>query len=469
MTVTGTVTGTGRAEPAPTLIGGGPGRPGRVQLVALELAVIAVGCAVFANRPVAVLATGIGALAMLAVTLGRSGRRWVYESFAARRRLRRRRHAAALALRRPDGPGPLAALAPGLRVRAVVDRGTAIGVGQDELGWFAAVAVAPWTGLSGDRQATLPLARLARLVADGALPVSTLQVVTHNVPAPSAGLDPRTACASSYRELLGQASALTDQQIWIAVRLGTRDGADAAAERGGGLAGVDRALAAGLARIGTALDSTGFDHRVLDAEGLRQALMVSCGLQRQSGSAPLPTAQPVSGSLADRAPAAERWAFWQAAGALHVCFAIRSWPAAALVPAVPVGSVGSAGSVGPAGAPGPVGSVGPVGPAGSAGPVGPAGSVGPVGPAPGLLAALARVPLAAAVDTSISLRAADDGLAVRALVRVVAAPDRIAACVQQLLGNAKRLGVGLIRLDGEQAVAAYATAPTGAALGMSPW
>jgi type VII secretion protein EccE len=460
MTVTGTVTGTGRAEPAPTPIGGGPGRPGRVQLVALELAVIAVGCAVFANRPVAVLATGIGALAMLAVTLGRSRRRWVYESFAARRRLRRRRHAATLALRRPDGPGPLAALAPGLRVRAVVDRGTAIGVGQDELGWFAAAAVAPWTGLSGDRQATLPLARLARLVADGALPVSTLQVVTHNVPAPSAGLDPRTACASSYRELLGQASALTDQQIWIAVRLGTRDGADAAAERGGGLAGVDRALAAGLARIGTALDSAGFDHRVLDAEGLRQALMVSCGLQRQSGSAPLPTAQPVAGSLADRAPAAERWAFWQAAGALHVCFAIRSWPAAAL---------GPVGSVAPPGSAGPVGSVVPAGSAGSAKPVGSVAPAGPVGPAPGLLAALAQVPLAAAVDTSVSLRAADDGLAVRALVRVVAAPDRIAACVQQLLGNAKRLGVELTRLDGEQAVAAYATAPTGAALGMSPW
>lgn len=429
MTVTGTATGSVRTAPAPTPIGGGPGRLGRVQLVALELAVVAVGAAVFADRPVALLATGLAAVVLLAVTFGRSRRRWVYESFAARRRLRQRRHAAALALRRPGGPGPLAALAPTLTVRAVVDRGTAIGVGQDELGWFAAAVVAPWTGLSGDRLATLPLSRLARLVVDGALPVSTVQVVTHQVPAPSSSVDGRTTCASSYRELLGQTPTVTDQQIWVAVRLGTRDGADAAAERGGGLAGVDRALAAGLARIGTALDSAGVDHRVLDADGLRQALMVSCGLQRLSGTALVPMGQPVARSLAERVPAAERWASWQAARALHVCFAVRSWPAG----------------------------IGRDAPAGRG------------APAPGVLAELARVPLADAVDTSISLRAADGGLAVRAIIRVAAAPERLAACVQQLLDNAKRLGAGLTRLDGEQAVAAYATAPTGAALGMSPW
>jgi type VII secretion protein EccE len=412
MTVTGTATGTGRARSAPTPMGGGSGGLGRVQLVALELAVIAVGAAVFANRPVAVLATGIAAVALLAVTLGRSRRRWVYEAVAVRRRLRQRRHAAALALRQPTGAGPLAALAPGLTVRAVVDRGTAIGVAQDDLGWFAAAVVAPWTGLSGDRQAILPLGRLARLVADGSLPVSTLQVVTHQVSAPSAGLDGRTACASSYRELLGQ-PAVTDQQTWIAVRLGTRDGADAAAERGGGLAGVDRALAAGLARIGTALDAAGVDHQVLDADGLRHALMVSCGLQRLGGAAPVPTDQPVARSLADQVPAIERWDMWQAAGVLHMCFAVRSWPAA----------------------------------------IGRDAKAGGANPAPGLLAELARVPLAAAVDTSLALRPADGGLGVRALIRVVAAPAGLAACVQQLLAKANRLGGGLTRFDGEQAVA----------------
>jgi type VII secretion protein EccE len=408
------VTTTRSAQPrlAPTPISGGPGRLGRVQLVALELAVIAVGGAVFADRPVAVVATGIAAVVLLAVTFGRSKRRWAYESIAARRRLRRRRQAASVALRQPGGPGSLAALAPGLTVRPVVDRGTAIGVGQDELGWFAAAVVAPWTGLSGARAATLPMDRLTRLLAEGSLPVSTLQVVTHQVPAPSAGMDGRTPCASSYRELVGQAPVVTDQQTWIAVRLGPRDGAEAAAERGGGLAGVDRALAAGLGRIGAVLDSAGLDHRVLDADALRQALTVSCGLHRLGG------AVPVARSLPAPVPVAERRTYWQAAGALHVCFAVGEWPAQ---------------------------------------------------PPPGLLAELTQVPLAAAVDSAVVLRPVEDGLAVRALIRVAAAPDRMNACVQHLLAIAGRVGVRLTRLDGEQAPAVYATAPTGAALGIPPW
>lgn len=391
-----------------------PGRPGRVQLIAIELAAIAVGATVYAGAPIATAVAGAAALLLLAVACGRSQGRWVYEAVAARRGLRQRRRAAMLASRVADPPGtastgvirPLAALAPHLSVRAVTDRGTAIGVGQDDLGWFAAIVVAPWTGLSGERAAALPVDRLAKLVTEASVPVSAVQVVTHVVPAPSAGVHGQSACALSYHELLAGRPDVAEQEMWVAVRLAPRDGAPAAATRGGGLAGVDRALAATLARVGTVLTTSGVDHRILDADGLRQALTIACGLQRLAGG---------------MEPVAERWTCWEAAGVVHVSFAVHGWPPQ---------------------------------------------------PPPGLLGALGQVPGATAVDTALLLRSVDgaeNDLAVRVVVRLAAAPEHVDGCVQELQATAGRLGVRLTRLDGEHAAGVYATAPTGLALGASPW
>lgn len=58
---------------------------------------------------------------------------------------------------------------------------------------------------------------------------------------------------------------------------------------------------------------------------------------------------------------------------------------------------------------------------------------------------------------------------VQALVRVVAPPGAVDVGVQQLLAAAGRLGVRLVRLDGDQAGGVYATAPTGATIGLVPW
>jgi type VII secretion protein EccE len=430
MTTTGTV-------PPPRFVvkttGDRPGRLGRVQLVVIELAVIAVGAAVFAGRPVWMIVAGGTMLLLLVVTLGRSRRRWLYEAVAARRRLRHRHRSVSLALSRPDvatDPGAgtrsaeLTALMPSLTIRAVTDRGSAIGVGQDDLGWFAAMAIAPWTGLSGSRGTTVRLDRIARLLADDSVPVSTLQLATHRVPAPSAWVDERTACAVSYRELLGGTPGLAEEESWIAVRLGPRDAVAAAAHRGGGLTGVDRALVAALGRVGAALTAAGVPHRVLDAGGLRQALAIACGVQwLAGGAAPAQsTAQPVASTLPGAVPVAERWTHWQADGVLHACFAIEGWPAQ---------------------------------------------------PDPDLTGALAAVPNALAVNSALVLRsvgpARDDGLAVRALLRIVAGPDQLTGCVQHLLATAQRLGVRLNRLDGEHGTGVYATAPTGARLGASPW
>jgi type VII secretion protein EccE len=395
------------------------GRFGAIQLVAVELAVVAVSAALLAGVPLGVGLTGVAAAGLLAGVLGRSRGRWGYEMVAARSRLEsRRRMIESLAEQPRTGPlRPLALLVPHLAITSATDRGTAIGVGRDELGWFAAMAVTPPTGPVGAPGAALRVDWLARLVAEATLPVSTVQLVTRQLAAPAGSLDDRTACARSYRELLGAASVPAHRESWLAVRLGPWDAADAAAVRGGDVGGVHKALAAVLSRIRTALEAAGLQHRVLDANELREALTVACGLERLGAGISGPvTAAPV--------PVSERWGGWYAAGVVHVCFAVRGWPP---------------------------------------------------DPRPDLLTEVARLSGAATVNTAVLLRPLRDApggtenaaVGVRALVRVTAAPDRIAGCVQQVLANARRLGVRLSRLDGEHASGVYATAPTAAA-GIAP-
>jgi type VII secretion protein EccE len=198
-------------------------------------------------------------------------------------------------------PGQLAGLALDLTVKAITDRGNAIGIGQDRMGWFAAVAI---TGLDG--QVVLRLDWLARLLSDFSVPVSSLQVVVRQAPFAHPP-DEQTYCAMSYRELLGAAPAPVNREIWLAVRLGPSDAADAASGRGGGVAGVHKAVTAVLARIGTALTAAGLAHRVLDAPTLRRILLITCGVPRVGW-------------------VREKWTGWHSGGLVHMGFALRAWP-----------------------------------------------------------------------------------------------------------------------------------------------
>jgi type VII secretion protein EccE len=98
------------------------------------------------------------------------------------------------------------------------------------------------------------------------------------------------------------------RQTWLAARLGPREGAEAAEARGGGVAGVHRALASVLARVSTALTAANLHYHLLDADDLRQALSVACGLNNPANEV------------------RERWSHWQAADVVHICFAVRRWP-----------------------------------------------------------------------------------------------------------------------------------------------
>ena len=385
------------------------GRFGTTQAVALELAVVAVVTVPY--LPLAWGAViGAGAILLLAGGLFRFGGRWGYETVTAWLRLVRRR-AGARAARTGPYRGDLPILAPRLSIHAARQRTGAIGVGEDELGWFAAIALTPVDGLSRGHGATLRLDWLARLVADASLAASTLQIVVRHTPLPSAGLEPASACARSYQALREALGVPAQRDVWIAVRLGLRDGAQAAAQRGGDLAGVHRALASALGRISAGLAAADLDHEVLDAAGLHRSLTVACGQY------------PASLSSGSASPTREAWSAWRGHRAVHVCFAVKSWPAAA---------------------------------------------------PPHLFTELARLPQALSVSTAMVFSgtapvAGQRIVPVRTLVRVAAAPEVVGSCVRELRSTARRLGVPLVRLDGEQAAGVYATAPTGAAIGLAPW
>jgi type VII secretion protein EccE len=389
------------------------GRFGAAQIVAAELAVMAILAAAYTRSLLIAVAGALATLVLLTAALGRVGGRWWYEAFAAWLRLRHRRRAGSRAARGVRTAGPyaveLAALAPYLHVQTATYRDMPMGVAADELGWFAAVAVTGRDGLSRGEGAALRLDWLARLVGEPAAPTSAVQVVVRQAGLPSG--DPRLPHARSYQELRDSLGVVPHRDVWIAVRLDLDDGETAAADRGGDIAGIHRALGAALVRVSTVLTTSGLDHRVLDGNELRQALLDAYG------------PDPVDGRPARAAH--ETWSRWQARRTVHVCYAVAGWP---------------------------------------------------VKPGADVLTELARVPGAVSVCTAIAfgeLPTRGDRphgpIGARMVLRVVAAPEAVGGCLRQLRAGARRLGVRLVRLDGEQAAAVYATTPTAAALGPTLW
>jgi type VII secretion protein EccE len=378
----------------------GGGLPGVTHLVILELAVAAVVLAAAAGNLPAMALISAAALVLVLTIFGRADGRWIYEWVVARWRLQRRRAGtsrlrAALGSAQPAAVA-LASLAPRLIIRGVPDRGRTIGVGHDREGWFAAVALGTWDDVWGQRDVRLELERLSRLLDESVMPVSSVQVLTYQTVTPSAFVGD-TAVARSYRELLGAEGCPVEQMVWLSVRLSPADAAEAAATRGGGMEGVDRAMAATVGRIEKILASAGIANQALDADGLREAITFCSGLES------LP---PVTGN--NNLPR-ERWGSWSVGGMTHACFTIARWSPE---------------------------------------------------PSADLVRQLAQVP-GFAVAVATILRPYGERAGLLGLVRVSAPNDGLRAAVRQLHRQAGRLGLRLRRLDGEHGPGVYATTPTG--------
>ncbi len=282
------------------------------QLVVAEIAVVAVVVAAFGPGWVLI---GVGALAaaVLVAAFGRAGGRWWYEAVASQRRFRRRRTLAAeqvLAAAVATYSSPphlpwLRALAPTLALRSVRVGTATVGIGTDQDGWFAAVevgsfwdddsvltdrdqAASPWA--PGDQ--AIPLAELASLVEPGPdrTAVSCVQVIL--APGGSAS-DPRPA--------------------WVAVRVTPADALPM--ERSGGVASVERSVAAAALRAARTLDGCGWPARAVDADGLLAVLVEATGLD---------------------GPPQEHWSVWRSGRLVRTHYGVVGWTPAhgTLVPGI---------------------------------------------------------------------------------------------------------------------------------------
>ncbi|MEV4479596.1 type VII secretion protein EccE [Micromonospora coxensis] len=277
----------------------GRGRIGPVavgQLVLVELCALAVWAAMGGPTWLLGAVGGLVALVLAAAFLRRGGR-WWYEDLLLRRRLGRRRDQARAAVAQGKVVDPrLAALTPELSVIELTERGTRLGIGQDGRGWFAAVVLTGRPGAPAGSIEAATVDRVLGVLADFSGPVTLTQVVSHTLvwyPAPGA---PPAA----------------HRTVWVALRLSVPDARTEAVTRGGGMHGVHRTVAAGIGRLGKALNAAGLGHRVLGRDELRAAVVSAAGLD-----------------LAPAAPA-ETWTGLRGGGWTQRCLTLRKRPGASL-------------------------------------------------------------------------------------------------------------------------------------------
>jgi len=243
----------------------------------------------------------------------------------------------------------------------------------------------------------VPLDRLAALLVDGSVPVSAVQVVTWFVPAPHHLVPGHAAYAESYRQLSVDLYATAPPPLAGRTWVALRLDDDDAVERTGG---TDESA-----------------RRVLDVALRRLGRSLTSAGTGHRTLDPNRLAAAVATCVGlDRGTdrTVEDWDNWVGGGLAHAAFEVVRWPAT--VAAVTAET----------------------------------------------LRELCQVP-AAQVVQSIELRrdGAEGAVAVRAVVRLGAAPPRLADAAAQLTVRAEQAGLRLRRLDGEQAPAGYFCAPTG--------
>jgi ESX secretion system protein EccE len=377
-----------------------PGYIGRLhllQLLVVEFALFG-AFAAFVFGALAGTTAVLIAVGLVAITLARWQGRWLLERRVMTSRYHGRRRLV-LASGLPTAPLPaLHRLAPGLTVENVlIQGGVQVGVGRDEAGWFAAAALAP--GVMTGESGRVPLDLLAASIADADQAGAVVQVVVQTVPTPATEGKPNWA-QQSYRELLaavGGEPLVADRVTWVVIRIDARRLAEAIGDHNADVSSAPSVVASLLRRLVTSLRQAGVSPRIVDADGLVAVLLRSCDLEPGA-----------SGPVA----IGEKWSVWQSSQMAHRTFWIRNWPS--------------------------------------------------VHHAYALFDALFAVPT---VTTTMSLVLDPDsrtGLVdLTGLVRVSAPPAELNSTCKAMVRAARKANADLFALDGEQAPATYASAPTG--------
>lgn len=356
-----------------------PGRLGPVgvfRLLVFQVIQLGVFAALAEGLWIAILSGVVGSLAII-VTFGRWRGRWLSETVLLR--LRRRRRRGTVGSDQADRRlAVLAELVPDLTVDDVPGPdGTRMGMGADGAGWFAVLEVEPG---EGSVDPSVPLAALARIGAEAGVAGTVMQVLSYTAPTHHPGEE-------------------RVRRLWVAVRLDADRLAQAMVDDLGQPIEVPAVLAELTRRARRALKRRGQHSRVLDVDGLIDALLLSCDL------APGDTAGPGLGQIH------EEWRAWHSPRLVHRCFWLRSWPHPDRTTA--------------------------------------------------LLARLAELPdtrVSIALILEPALEAAEANL--RCLIRL-ATPPAIQRIDDVVLALADRQGAHLFPVDGEHALAVYASAPSG--------
>ncbi|MEY9863593.1 type VII secretion protein EccE [Catenulispora sp. GAS73] len=373
-----------------------------LRLAVAEAAIVGGLAASGRTRP-----AGAVAVLLLAVTLARRNGRWWLDHRIVARGYRRRR-AARPQSHRDARITALRALAPGLTVSTVAANGIGIGVACDGDAWFAVaefcqpIRIGSPAGLH-DPDGSAPgdhlFPDLAAMLRDCGVPGAAVQLVTHTVPAPAPALDPDCAAVVSYRELIRSVGPVPAER---SLRLAVRADAETLARAGVRQADQAPAVVAGLARrAARAASRHGWKATALDADDLVKALSHSTRL----GTAPH---EEWDAWHSGRPSSADHGAGNQAL--THRTYWLRNWPRSRDVAT--------------------------------------------------LLDRLAAAP-AVLTSLALTLTAGDDSVDICCLIRVAAKPGDLANASEDLEATAHSMDAVVVALDGEQAPAVYASAPTG--------
>ncbi|WP_246213405.1 type VII secretion protein EccE [Kitasatospora viridis] len=263
----------------------------------------------------------------------------------------------------------------------------------------------------------LPLDVVCSALRVDDIALESIQVVQHTQPAPAPHLPEQALAARAYRELPGGPTTPALRLTWVALKLDPERAATAVLARGGGEEGARKALQRVTDQLAGRLNSAGFTATVLDERELIAALSIATcanplATTGRQGSG--------SGGQVNRRTQEMR-RFWRVDDRYHTTYWVSRWPQLGL-------RDGRAGRT----------------------------------TAPDLVNLLTGVPALASAFSLTARPGTGDAVALSGHVRVVARSEHDAAQFgRQLEQRAQSAGLGLSRLDQEQAPGLLATLPLG--------
>ncbi|TWE19809.1 type VII secretion protein EccE [Kitasatospora atroaurantiaca] len=263
----------------------------------------------------------------------------------------------------------------------------------------------------------LPLDVICSALQVDDIALESVQLVQHTQPAPAPHLPDQSLASRAYHQLPGGIATPGLRLTWVALKLNPEQSSTAVLARGGGEEGARKALQRVTDQVAGRLNAAGFTATTLDERELIAALAISVCAN------PIAVAgrQGTGGGGGNGRRTQESRKFWRIDDRWHSTFWISKWPQLSR----------------PGGAPGRIA-------------------------APDLVNLVTGTPALASTFSLTASRGTGGAVAVSGHVRVTGRSESEVAQVGRLVeSRAQSAGVGLTRLDLEQAPGLLATLPLG--------